>query len=140
MNAQRSIIVVISLGQIAAGVACLVSPSIPDAGVFGFAVCTVVGLLGLLGPSTEFLRSAAVAANVTVAMLFLPALVNRIIVWLDAAGRSAGNAAGFAPDVIAAGMVLGGLVSARVLWRSSNEAPGREAPGRAVASTAAPAR
>jgi hypothetical protein len=135
MNAWRSIIVGISLGQIAAGVACLVSPSIPDGGLFGFTLCTLVGVLGLLTQGTGLLRPAAVAANVTLAMLFLPALVTRIIVWLDPAARSAGNAAGFAPDVIAAGMVLGGLVSARVLWRSSNEAPGRE-----VASTAAPSR
>jgi hypothetical protein len=121
MKAWRSIIVVISLGQIAAGVACLVSAAIPDAGVFGFVLCTAVASLGLLTQRTGFLRPTAVAANVTLALLFMPAFINRIVLWLDGSARSPGAVPGITSDLIAAGMVFGGLLSARALSRLSIE-------------------
>src|SRR5580765_5321124 len=69
MRLWRCAIVVISLGQISAGVLCLFAAK-DEVGLFGFAVCLAVGGLGLLTQATSFLRPAAIVANILMAYFF----------------------------------------------------------------------
>jgi hypothetical protein len=123
MLAWRSMITVVSLAQVAAGVACWCSASDPETGRFGLAACLVVGALGLVGQGTTFLRPAAIGANALLAVVFVPGLLGRIVirlvVWVAPASLPPGVYTGVDADLLAAGMVAGGAVSALGLWRLS---------------------
>jgi acyl-CoA synthetase (AMP-forming)/AMP-acid ligase II len=67
MLAWRSMIIVVSLTQVAAGVVCwslATDPETgPEIGRFGLAACLVVGGLGLVGQGATFLRPVAIARS-----------------------------------------------------------------------------
>jgi hypothetical protein len=121
--AWRSMIIVVSLAQVAAGVACWCIDPDPDTGRFGLAACLAVGALGLVGQGTTFLRSAAIGANALLALVFVPGLLGRIVIRLvvlvDPGSLPPGVYTGVDVDLLAAGMVAGGVVSAYGLWRLS---------------------
>jgi hypothetical protein len=122
MIGWRSMIVVVSLAQVAVGVACWYWDPDPETGRFGLAVCLAVGLLGLVCQGTSFLRSAAIGANALLAIVFVPGLLGRIVVrlvvWFAPDSLPPGIDTGIGTDLLAAGMVGGG-VSALGLWRLS---------------------
>jgi hypothetical protein len=121
--AWRCAIIVVSLAQVAAGVAWWYCAGDPDLGRFGLAACLAVGALGLVGQGTNFLRTAAVGANALFALVFVPGLLGRVVirfVVLVAPGsRPRDIYTGIDADLLAAGMVAGGAVSALGLWRLS---------------------
>ena len=127
MLAWRKMIIVVSLAQVAAGVACWCLAADPETGPeigrFGLAACLVVGGLGLVGQGTTFLRPAAIGANALLAMVFVPGLLGRVVirlvVWVDPASLPPGVYTGIDADLLAAGMVAGGAVSALGLWQLS---------------------
>src|SRR5438105_3383666 len=84
MWAWRCVIVAVSLAQVAAGVACWCLASDGDGAVevgrFGLAACLAVGVLGLVGQGSTFLRTAAIAANALLAAVFVPGLLGRVVI------------------------------------------------------------
>jgi hypothetical protein len=123
MVAWRSMITAVALAQVAAGLACWYCDPDPETGRFGLAVCLAVGALGLVGQGTTFLRSAAIGANALLALVFVPGLLGRIVIRLvvcvDPGLLPPGVYTGVDADLLAAGMVAGGAVSAFGLWRLS---------------------
>src|SRR5437763_16246015 len=89
MVAWRCAIFAASLAQVAAGVAWWCHVRDADVGRFGLAACLAVGVLGLIGQGTTFLRPAAVGANALLAAVFVPGLLGRVvlrvILWADPA-------------------------------------------------------
>jgi hypothetical protein len=112
MKALRLTIVIVSLGQIAAGIACLIRAKADETGQFGFAVCIIVGGLGLIGQATWFLREVAIVANALLAVVFLPGLLSVIISFIEPPPGP-----GISPILllITAAIVLGGAASAWAL-------------------------
>jgi hypothetical protein len=131
LSAWRWAIIVVSLAQIAVGVACWWYAPDGEIGRFGLAACLAVGVLGLIGQGTAFLRPAAVAANAILAAVFVPGFLGRVVIrvmlCVDPSSLPPGIYTGFDADLFAAGMVFGAAASAVGLWRLSARLGGHSA-------------
>jgi hypothetical protein len=120
----RCLIIAVSLGQIAAGIASLIRAADEEVGQFALAVCLAVGGLGLIAQATTFFREVAILANLLLALVFLPGLFAGLIGLFY---PEAGPGPKVLPVLVAAAMVVGSAASARALWRLAKAANAQRA-------------